>query len=201
MRYKFIGDCHGKVDRLLGHLKRSEDLKIIQLGDMGLGFRGVELPNLHHDFGFIRGNHDAPDLCRMHSNYIGDFGLWHGVFCIGGAYSIDWKWREPGKSWWPDEELSEQQLDRCLELYCQVKPRIVASHEAPQSIGEMLLKDVGFRPERWGSTESRTAKMLQRMLNHHQPEHWYFGHYHRNWAVALGGTHFQCLGELSVALL
>lgn len=200
MRYKFVGDCHGKIESLLGHLKRSEDLKIIQLGDMGLGFRGVDLPRLHSDFGFIRGNHDSPRLCRMHPNYLKDFGMHYEVFLIGGAYSIDWAHRTPGSSWWPDEELSTEQLDKCLEAYAQRKPRIVASHEAPQSIGEALLIDGGFRPEKWGSTESRTAKVMQRMLSYHQPEQWYFGHYHRDWTATVGGTRFRCLDELSTCV-
>ena len=199
---KLIGDCHGKIDSLSGHLvQHGDDFKILQLGDMGLGFEGVRLPSIHKNFGFIRGNHDSPSMCRMHSNYAGDFGMWNGIFVMGGAYSIDWLHREPGISWWPDEEMSHEELDECLKAYIAAKPSIVASHEAPQAIGQALIQDGGFRVYKYGSTESRTAKMMQRMFTYHQPEYWFFGHYHRDWQANLGGTHFQCLNELSTTTL
>jgi hypothetical protein len=83
-------------------------------------------------------------------------------------------------------------------LYKELKPRIVASHECPKEIGEQLLRDGGFRPEKWGSTGSSTAKLLQEMWEAHSPEHWFFGHYHRDWAIEAQNTKFHCLNELSV---
>lgn len=197
MPYTLIGDCHGKIGQLLPILAKHSNDTVLQLGDMGLGFRGVYLPSLHKDFGFIRGNHDSPDLCRQHPNYAGEFGVWKDWFVIGGAYSIDWMHRVPGTSWWFNEELSTEQLELCLEQYKAAKPRFVASHEAPASIGQMLLDDGGFRIYKSGCMSSRTAQYLDRMLNHHAPELWFFGHYHRNWQVKLGDTTFVCLDELS----
>lgn len=157
------------------------------------------LPVLHKDFGFIRGNHDSPDMCRIHPNYAGDHGMWNGVYVIGGAYSIDWSHRTPGESWWPGEEQSIEDLARVKEEYLDLKPEIVASHECPTMVGQMLLRDGGFRPEKWGSTESRTAQTMQSMFARYQPKFWVFGHYHRNWGAVVEGTRFQCLNELSVA--
>lgn len=212
MKLTFIGDCHGKIEVLLPLLRSrcQESNFVLQLGDMGLGFRGVTLPNLPHSFAFIRGNHDSPDLCRMHDNYAGEFGNITidspnnehvSVFVVGGAYSIDWQWRVPGVSWWTNEELTIEQGYKALEAYEAAKPRIVATHEAPQQIAEALLRDRGLRPEKWGSTQSRTAQLLQRMFEVHQPEYWYFGHYHRDWQLNLKGAraHFQCLNELNIA--
>jgi len=200
MKITFIGDVHGKVDILLPLLERrcQESDLILQVGDLGLGFRNVNLPILSEDFGFIRGNHDSPDLCRMHPNYAGEFGMWNGVFVVSGAYSMDWQWRTPGVSWWPNEELTIEQGYKALEAYEAAEPRIVASHEAPQQVGEALLRDGGFRPEKWGSTSRRTAQLLQRMYEVHQPEYWFFGHYHRDWYRLVGNTQFHCLNELSV---
>lgn len=201
MKYQFIGDVHGKTDRLLEGLKTTEADSILQLGDMGLGFQGVNLPKLNSSFGFIRGNHDAPDMCRMHPNYAGEYGMWNEVFVVGGAYSIDWLYRTPGTSWWPNEELDSNSLESMLELYLKCKPRIVASHEAPDGVGKQLLRDGNFREYKFSSTESRTARMMQRMWHHHEPEHWFFGHYHRDWQTKFGNTHFQCLNELSTTTL
>jgi hypothetical protein len=203
MKYTFIGDCHGKTGALLVKLAgecQGSDFTL-QLGDMGLGFEGVHLPHLDASFGFIRGNHDAPGLCRSHNNYAKEYGDWNGVFVVAGAYSIDWQWRTPGRSWWPDEELSSEEGQKAYTAFVEAKPRIVATHECPKEIGEQLLKDGGFRPEKWGSTESRTAKLLQDMWDAHKPEYWFFGHYHRDWAIDIRGTKFNCLNELAVKQL
>jgi len=199
----FVGDCHGNIRPLLNLLERrgSDSDMVLQLGDMGLGFRGVTLPSMKPNFGFIRGNHDSPDLCRAHPNYAGEYGMWNSIFVVGGAYSIDWQWRVPGQSWWDNEELTPDQGIAALVAYVEAKPRIVATHECPQQIGEQLLRDGGFRPEKWGSTQSDTARLLDKMWNAHQPEHWLFGHYHRDWTLAARGTTFQCLNELSPATL
>lgn len=199
-----IGDCHGKIDALLKICAAHSFSELFQLGDMGLGFKDVSLPDVK-GLKFIRGNHDSPGLCRMHSCYAGDYGFDadKSIFWLGGAFSIDWQWRVPGKSWWPDEELSASEAQKAFELYSETKPKIVLTHDAPQSVGEKLLLDGGFRPEKWGSTESATAKALQAMLDAHKPEKWYFGHYHRDWAFNLehsnGITVFRCLNELSTA--
>jgi predicted phosphodiesterase len=199
----FIGDVHGKMYELKKLLHRLEEGAptgpILQLGDMGLGFPKVELPNYNKDFGFIRGNHDNPSQCQMHWNYTHEHGMWKGVFVVGGAYSIDWQYRIPGKSWWFNEEQSIEALEDAYQLYIKLKPEIVASHEAPEKVGEALLTDGGFRPEKWGSTQSRTAVALQRMFSAHQPKLWVFGHYHRSWQRELEGTTFRCLNELEYA--
>jgi hypothetical protein len=196
--YTFIGDCHGKIVELLKVIGQHDKSDcVLQLGDMGLGFHGVNLPTMNRSFGFIRGNHDNPSQCQQHPNYAGEFGMWNGIFVVGGAYSIDWEWRVPGRSWWPDEELSDSQMEQAIQAYDKAKPIIVASHECPKSIGEQLLKDGGFRPEKWGSTESRTARLLENMFSVHKPKHWLFGHYHRDWSREILGTKFDCLNELS----
>jgi hypothetical protein len=203
--YTFIGDCHGKIDTLMRQLQSLHDRKkegyILQIGDMGLGFSGVKLPLTSGKFGFIRGNHDCPSMCQEHPNYAGEFGMWRDVFVVGGAYSIDWAHRIPGRSWWFNEELSIEQGEEALQQYLSNKPRIVASHEAPTVVAETLLRDGGFRPEKWDSTQSRTARLLQRMFSQHQPEHWVFGHYHRSWQLTLEGTKFQCLNELEATTI
>lgn len=197
MKTLMIGDVHGKIDELLKVLSSHGESRVLQLGDMGLGFKDVYLPNLNSDFGFIRGNHDSPSRCQHHFNYVREFGMWNGIFVVGGAFSIDHAWRTPGKTWWFNEELTIEQGDKAYNLYVATKPKIMASHEAPEMVGEALLRDQGFRPEKWGSTQSRTARLLQRMFDAHQPEQWFFGHYHRDWETSIRGTHFHCLNELS----
>lgn len=215
MNYTFIGDAHGKIKDLLQLITRLRTFKdsnrtpgrIIQLGDMGLGFSGVILPPQDDAFAFIRGNHDSPSLCRQHPNYARDWGMYNGIFLVAGAYSIDSDWRiqwqnqNPGKHvWWPDEELPDEQLEAAYQQYLVSRPNIVATHEAPASVGRQIL-ECGFRIEKSSCIASRTAVALQRMFAKHQPEHWFFGHYHRSWQTEIEGTTFTCLNELESVTL
>jgi hypothetical protein len=44
---------------------------------------------------------------------------------------------------------------------------------------------------------NRTATALERMYKIHQPDYWFFGHWHFTKHLKLGNTHFQCIGELA----
>lgn len=211
------GDVHGKTERFMRIVNQAEaaGLAVIQVGDMGLGFRGTLLPHLGKQHGFIRGNHDGPDECRMHPNYMGDYGfdLARNLFWLAGAYSIDYEWRQNrergggDKVWWDDEELSQDKLDKAFDLYSQSKPRVVVSHECPASVAKEMIGPLLITPSyghadtyysaKLGCTGSRTARMLEQMFERHQPEAWIFGHYHMDWEKQINGTRFVCRAELS----
>jgi Calcineurin-like phosphoesterase len=214
MNYTFIGDAHGKIKNLLQLLTRLRSIKdhnkqpgrIIQLGDMGLGFPNVILPPQDDAFAFIRGNHDSPSLCRQHPNYARDWGMFNGIFFVAGAYSIDAAWRIQWEAahrgqhlWWPDEQLPDESLEAAYQQYLVSKPSIVATHEAPAAVGRQILQ--GFRAEKLDCVTSRTAVALQRMFAQHQPNNWFFGHYHRSWTQDIEGTTFTCLNELEYVTL
>lgn len=228
----FIGDVHGKTEEyydILGGLP--EKSKSLQVGDMGIGFPDVALPPLGRPLYspqhlFIRGNHDNPAECAHHPRYAGNYGVDRdeGLFFLGGAPSIDAKWRTEGVSWWRDEELSLPELQQAVELYVQTKPEIVATHEAPESIAYQILTQTrillgewgGHRPcrtdykvrekgpdyfhfkEQTGFLRSRTSQVLEQMRVFHKPKIWVFGHYHMGFDKVYEGTRFVCLPELKV---
>lgn len=207
MRIICIGDVHGKTDQYQKMLRQKfVGQRTLQIGDMGIGFRGT--PGLHRDImgdnhKWIRGNHDDPAKCRASVGYLGDYGYLPDdeLFYIAGAFSIDRDWRIPMVSWWPDEELSFEELDKALDLYIKVKPRFVISHEAPTSAATWLLTQIApnFRPEKIVTT--RTGQAMERMLDCHRPEKWIFGHYHIDRTFNFKGTDFTCVNELSTFLL
>lgn len=195
-----IGDVHGKTDQYQKMLRqRYEGQRTIQIGDMGIGFSGVGLHELSSNHQWFRGNHDDPAKCRKYSSYLGDWGFLpnDSLFYVAGAFSIDRAYRTPMVSWWPDEELSYQELDAALDLYIQSKPRFVISHEAPSSAARWLLTMIahGFRPEKIVTT--RTGQAMERMLDFHKPEKWIFGHYHVDKTFTFKETEFTCVNELS----
>jgi Calcineurin-like phosphoesterase len=212
----FIGDVHGKVHQYRDVLRELPvGAKSIQVGDMGLGFKGVYLhdggimANGHHKF--IRGNHDSPTACHKHKWYLGDYGVTEdGIFYCGGAWSIDAKARTPQVTWWPGEEQSAVALNAAVQLYDAVKPRIVVSHEAPSSVirtlifkyinAKLINEYADYYEQKAICRETRTAQALQEMLERHQPDHWVFGHYHftQDFQALNYKTQFYCIAELDV---
>lgn len=218
MPFTFVGDVHGKTEGLVKKIRASEGEKFFQIGDMGLGFKGVLLPHFERDrLLFIRGNHDSPSFCRAHPNYAGDYGYLEDekLFFLGGAWSIDWKWRTEGISWWVDEELSHDELAAAIHVYTRSKPEIVVTHEAPTRAAEILINQMTLRvtnPEnptsvlhdpsysyykaKLGCVNTRTSQALQQMLDNWGPKHWVFGHYHVRMDFELQGCKFHCVPEL-----
>lgn len=198
-----IGDTHGKIEKLVRIVdKLPLGKRVVQLGDMGLGFAGVHLPHLRNNFQFIRGNHDSPSLCQNHANYLGEYGYLSDekTFYIGGAFSIDRAHRVEGISWWCDEELSTTELNKAVEFYTASKPRIVISHECPSKAGVAMLRALSgpYFAAKQDCCNSRTSQALQAMFDVHQPEQWVFGHYHVDADFDIGGkTKFHCCAELS----
>jgi hypothetical protein len=109
--------------------------------------------------------------------------------------------RELGRTlWFEQEELTEEQMRAAEEEYLRAQPRVVLSHDAPTDIARLAWKHARqfsapnpgaeFRP-------SRTTGFLTRLLEHHAPRLWLFGHHHHDWRCQEADTLFVCVGELS----
>lgn len=183
---RYIGDVHGKMDEYLEIINGCEES--IQVGDFGVGFVPVpQVPNKHR---FIRGNHDSPGLCRLEDNWIED-GIYDGIHLfIGGAYSIDQSSRIPGISWWADEELGWEELNRIIDTVPVNNPRIIVSHDAPKYITNQLFPFARY------ASGSRTQNALDAIFEIHKPEIWIVGHWHSSHDVVIDGTRFIFLNEL-----
>ncbi len=211
---RFIGDVHGKYEpykKLIADVPRS-----IQVGDMGVGFRRLSGPKVgeiysnppHYamvkgDHRFIRGNHDNPQECAKHSQWITDGHVEDDMMFIGGAVSIDRQWRTEDYSWWANEELSTETLNTLVDKYIDTKPRIMVTHEAPEEVAETVMHAMLARTGEYRGQKlqpefaSRTRQALQSMWSAHSPELWIFGHWHFNFDHVLRGTRFICLAELA----
>ncbi len=182
---RFIGDIHAGWEQYIPILDDCEES--VQVGDYGIGFRPN--PTLHFDakkHRFIRGNHDDPLRCQSEINWIADGHTERGMMFVGGASSIDKELRTPYLDWWPEEQLSVDELEVMLEKYKQTKPRIMVTHECPNTVthyfGKPIMPDM-----------SRTRNYLEQMFYWHQPEIWVFGHWHKNLDRVINGTRFICL--------
>jgi hypothetical protein len=205
----FIGDAHGEFktyEYILFKMQHKGGKKGVdcscQLGDMGIGFPEVGAytkdgfswsPEINTDHKFIRGNHDSPEECKNHPNYLGDYGYVPvpSIFYVSGGFSIDHRSRYNGLNFWEDEELSHNTMLEVIELYKKSKPRIVVSHECP-----LDMKNYFVRNQAKLGYDSRTEELLQTLFEIHQPEYWIFGHHHHFREMDQDGTHFVCLDEL-----
>jgi hypothetical protein len=206
MLTRIVGDVHGKFDRykkIIAECDRS-----IQVGDLGVGFRHTQGPRVGEIYGnpphyamvrgdhrFIRGNHDSPIECKKHSQFIPDGTVENDVMYIGGALSIDRAWRIEGYSYWSDEEASVEELNRFVDIYATVKPRVMITHECPESVAEIIGARF-YRKKLEPEFASRTRQALQAMFEIHQPELHVFGHWHHSFDEVINGTRFICLSEL-----
>ena len=205
VKTRLIGDIHGEWEQYHANCMDAIDAgceRTIQVGDFGVGFSGPYWHDRADEFHwdgthrFIRGNHDDPARCKKMAGWIQDGCIEDDVMFIGGAYSIDAAFRTEGVSWWPDEELSMEELYRLIEVYDHVRPRVMITHDAPLDVTKEMFIQSGLavfgRNAKLINTKTGTA--LNTMLAIHQPEEWYFGHWHHTMQYRYGRTMFHCLG-------
>ena len=200
----FIGDVHGKWEEYFDWLEVFGKSKSIQVGDFGMGFSSETPPKWNMAHRFIRGNHDDPSICRAHPNCLGDYGVTEdGIFFVGGAYSIDYKWRQihnyrhPNQQvWWEDEEIAEKEFPLILEQYKEEEPAIVVAHDAPSEVKAFIVD--GNIEDKRRFINKTSDGLMSEMLKVHKPALWIFGHYHCSSDFEYDGTRFISLDELEV---
>jgi Icc-related predicted phosphoesterase len=202
-RIAFIGDLHMN-DRwavaAIEHAKAQGADVLVQVGDFGFTFEPgfvravtdalfrMDLPLL-----FIEGNHDWPGALRgpLNSNGLREIrqNLWHiprgyrwqwgGLTFLGcgGAHSVDRQWRTEGMSWWPEEAITEADVDRCGTGRADV----LICHDVPAGVP---LPGVG-RNSSWPAEEIAASDaqraLLREIALNTGPRLVVHGHHHRNY--------------------
>ena len=202
---RIIGDVHGKLDQYIAMTKECD--WSVQVGDMGFDYTPlVEVD--HNAHRFVGGNHDNYDTYTNTPHSLGDYGEWRmgGVefFFVRGSVSIDALPRVSNyilsghKTWWYEEELSMEELEDAIDLYEQVKPDVMITHDCPNSIKDNFSSAQVMRHFGWPEDYAcRTQQALSVMFQIHQPKLHFLGHWHRNWHKEINGTHFFVVDELS----
>lgn len=199
MNTTFIGDAHGMFDRYENIIRSVKNT--IQVGDMGVGFRIPIQPNvqLMEEQGarWIRGNHDAPHVCRDNPHWIEDgttevTDAGTKMMFVGGAWSIDFMMRQKNVNWWEDEECSYAEFQRFIDQYMQFKPDVMVTHDAPESVIKHLFLNGTHKPR----YRSLTGSALDAMFEMYRPKLWVFGHWHVSVDSVVHGTRFRCVAEL-----
>lgn len=151
---------------------------------------------------FIRGNHDDPGYLaslpldkngvaqlRPRIWFLPDGFRWtwwdRQWLAAGGATSLDKPWRTEGQTWWSDEELSDETIDRII---LDGPTDVVVAHDAPWLPGGFL--SVAYRQHLppWQRASQFVVSEIIRADEHQQrlarlrdgvrPAHWFHGHHH-----------------------
>ncbi len=120
----------------------------------------------HDSIKKIENNEVIPNVFYMKRGSVLTLEDGRKILFIGGAYSIDKDYRTPGRDWFPEETISQQDIYNLPEE----KIDIVISHTAPI---EFKIPDYH---EDFYRDPSRYALSL--VLEKYQPKLWYFGHMH-----------------------
>lgn len=140
------------------------------------------------DFHFLPGNHENYDMLedlaasvedrspeghipfRERVFYTGKVSswTWAGRRCaaVGGATSIDRRYRVPYRSWWPEEALSPEEAVAARALG---KVDVLFAHDSPSQVPFVLLPDPDSTAHRQVMTDVGRAL---------RPSKWFHGHYH-----------------------
>jgi hypothetical protein len=204
------GDWHGNAPQGLNVIDYAvrEGIKIIiQIGDFGIWQDDKPYLNkLQNRLGehdiilyFIDGNHE--DFPRLYAKKIGEDGTrkvranifhlprgfrftWEGyrVLALGGAASIDKPFRREGRSWWPEELITEEDVQASIE---GGPVDILLAHDSPRSAPNSVTDDPYGQSEAsryfggdmvYACNEHR--RQLQRVTDVVTPRLVFHGHYH-----------------------
>lgn len=244
MRILYLGDIHGNFSVIHQYIDKFniKGAHIIQVGDFGVGFNTLEkekrmLEMYHHKLvkndvfvWAIRGNHDYKPYFDndpfgfTNIKLVPDYTVLNlsdkNILCIGGAVSIDRKFRYTknqsngdfetmtgSESWWPDEVfvLDKEKLQNMRNI------DIVVTHTAPHYCPPD--NTFGFGPfvegiiKETGDTELRNDLLFERnQLNeafhilsaNNSIESAYYGHFHKSDNINMFGVNHRLLniGEL-----
>jgi len=99
------------------------------------------------------------------------------AIAIGGAYSIDWMLRIPGRSWWPDEQPSDKVKTQVEQTLDQLgwKVDVVLSHTVPLKYEPVEVFLPGIEQS---NVDKSTEQWLDSIECQLQYGKWYAGHYH-----------------------
>jgi predicted phosphodiesterase len=191
------------IARAVVQTLKSEDVHLLlHVGDLAVRWPGPKkgrfdkrlgqlLDDADIEFLFIDGNHDnhaelrelalLPEGTRRLSDrmsYVprGTVIERHGIRIggLGGAYSVDRRWRTEGKDLWADlEEPTSAEADR---LIASAPVDVLLTHDTPVSF--QGLKGLALPPDIALAAE-RTRGLLQRTVEVLQPALLFSGHWHQ----------------------
>jgi len=199
-RYLFVGDTHGDLNFAAAVIARARLLnaEIVQVGDWGYEWPHSEttaqmlsevLAANDVTMRFIDGNHDwhprlrehvkactattiAPRVIYQPRGSVHEDEDGTRFLFLGGAPSIDRAYRTEGRSWWPEEAISDKEFALSRDAAGPI--HVLVTHDAPAF-------PPGFSPKGSPSYQHAQGLSMQRvdaLIRHHRPALHAHGHWH-----------------------
>ena len=214
--YLFTGDTHNDLAFVASAamLARENGAEMVQVGDFGFLWPGHDqldalsalLVGLGVTLRFVDGNHDdhprlrklcgrvrrrgvtiAPNVIYQPRGSIHEDEDETRFLFVGGAPSIDRALRTEGRSWWPEETITEAEYDFAMAAKGPV--HVLVTHDAPDFPPGFTPKgSPGYQQEQVLSMR-RVDKLVERhrpLLNVHGHWHSRYERRHRSGAVIVG---------------
>lgn len=220
------GDWHGSFGEVSEVVHTMNDANtsftcIIHLGDLGI-FSEQDIDDLSEELHqrdlvlyFIDGNHENHPLLRSYpvdSNGIAhlsdevkyitrgtrfsvDGHPWLG---LGGAASVDRAWRTEGLSWWPEEIISDSDVEKACSAG---EVKVLLTHDAPPVVGALAklhVSGIYFWPKEDLELSSENSSKVLEVIQATKPSLVLHGHWHYRYsevltAQSVDGENFQFL--------
>ncbi|MFG3710801.1 metallophosphoesterase [Micromonospora sp. NPDC047730] len=204
-RIAFAGDWHMNRDwaaDAIGYAREQGADVVIQLGDFGYTFDARFMKTCENaarlagiSLLFVDGNHECfPTLLRypIRENGLRQLTsrVWHlprgarwtwgelRFLALGGAHSVDRRWRTPGADWWREETISAPEAMRAV---AGGPADVMVTHDCPAGV-DLGLPEPGRSP--FPEVEIRAANqhraLLRSVVDEVQPRFLWHGHYHEH---------------------
>lgn len=209
------GDWHGNsywATKVIDYAADHGADAIVQVGDFGMWTPGPATSSFLYRVStrardrdvqvyWLDGNHEDHGRRAEFSHYDNDFLTylprgtrweWFGktFMALGGAVSVDKLWRTPGKSWWPEEELSRADIDHAVR---EGDVDVILSHDCPTGVRIPGLG--GNFPPQALAEAGLHRNLLREVWEAKTPQLWVHGHYHVCYQAWLANdTHVFGLG-------
>lgn len=213
MRVAFAGDWHANhawAVRAIRHAADQGAERIVHLGDFGYHYTtryvaGVDraLRDTGLELWFIDGNHE--NFPRLNRYPIGDHGrrqlterlhhlprgyrwTWDGVrfLALGGAHSVDRPWRVTGTSWWPDELITDQDVEAAI---AGGPVDVLVSHDCPSDVEIPGIDENDWIPPLELLRAAEHRRQVDRVFTAVTPHTVWHGHYHVAYSQLLWQPH------------
>lgn len=213
----FIGDIHGEFGKLNSFMnefysKHKEPITFIICGDVAYFWENEPTPIVkrppYSKVIWIPGNHenwdviDKYELGKLHELQDGVFMASFGaieeiegkkiLFC-GGADSIDKNLRTPFVDWFPQEIITNKDMDYIFDILPKQKVDILVSHTCPSIIFSELSKKVDWLEE---SSKDPSTYALDIIVDKFSPDLNVFGHFHKFMEGRVDNLNWVCLSYI-----
>lgn len=202
MRVAIAGDWHADdwfALRVLDKIREKGVTQVLHVGDLGIGLRSgfedaleIVLKQYKMHLWVTPGNHDNYNLidslekCNKGVGKLTDHisvlprghrWVWDEVsfLSVGGAASIDRRWRTPELDWWPQELITQEDVDRATE---PGHVDVLICHDAPMQAGDIETMPAGYWPLEDEKTSRNQRKLLGEVVEQVKPLRVFHGHHH-----------------------